>query len=169
MLDDDPGRLPSCSDTHAFTCEVCIRRELLVCSGTWRTFSSAASFRLRQQVRKTLFRLGLTTVFRCAAEIRPTDFCHHFHLRPAPALSVLRLRIPPTCVDREKLEELTLHGVQARFGRMAHRTIRGTFHSSTTIPSSHLTPLSPARSFAPPSQAIYEVFVRAKTAYSAPP
>jgi len=40
-LENEPGRLPSYSDTHAFTCEVCTWGALLVCSKAGRTGSSA--------------------------------------------------------------------------------------------------------------------------------
>jgi len=42
---------------------------------------SASSPRVRQQrARRDSYELGLATVFRCAAAIRPADFCHLFHL-----------------------------------------------------------------------------------------
>jgi len=41
---------------------------------------SSPPLRVRQRARRASSELGLATVFRCAAAIRPTDFCHLFHL-----------------------------------------------------------------------------------------
>lgn len=108
--------------------------------------------RLRQQDRKTFFRLGLATVFRCAAGIRPTDFCHHFHLTTCTRA----LGSPfPDPIDLRRRGETGGADASRRPSSLRPDSSQQPeeFSSLDANTIKPLTPLSPARSFVPPFQA----------------
>jgi len=152
-LENEPGRLRSYSDTHAFTCEVCTWGELLVCSNAGRTGSSALDLPRASASAKDFLQTRPHNGFslRCRGTSDrllpplPPETCTRALGSPLPDLADFRHQGETGGADvSRRPSSLRPDSLTVHFGDCS------SLDDDAIEP---LTPLSPARSFVPPSQA----------------
>lgn len=110
-----------------------------------------SSPRVRQQrAREGSFELGLATVFRRNAAIRPADFCHLFHLTTCTRALGSPFPEPPRLSSRRRNWRGCRFTTAISLRPNRHRGVAelfapsGVSRGSTSMRPSPLTPLSPA-------------------------